>query len=71
MTAAVALRRLRRDQAVRSIDADRLRLATLGMRLDVAGRGVLTRELSSRIRTEPRFVPALRGLMRLSLGPAG
>lgn len=67
MTAAVALERLRADQAVRAAEARRAQLAAVGLRLDMAGRAFLTRELAGRVRGDARFAPVLRGLMRMSL----
>ena len=67
MTASVALERLRVDQAVRAGEVLRARLSAVSLRLDMAGRAFLTRELSGRVRGDARFAPVLRGLMRMSL----
>lgn len=66
-SAAAALARLKGDQAFRSIAADRAGLAALGMRLDMAARASLTRDLVTKVRTDRRFAPVLQGLMRLAL----
>lgn len=66
-SAETARSRLLGDQAIRPIADQRARLEILSRRLERAGRRTLTDQVAGRVKSNPRLMPVLQKLIRMTI----